>query len=256
MTRDEFAALHTGPEPLVLYNIWDAGSAQAVARAGARVIATGSLSLAGSQGFDDGEVIPFSRLVETVAGIAQAIRLPVSADMESGFASDPDGISVNAAALYRAGAIGCNLEDQLIGASSLRDPAEQAERIAAVNHAGLFVNARTDVFLGPLMAGENPNTPKLVDEALQRAAVYRDAGAGCLFAPGLSDRDLIANLAKNAAMPINIMRLPGMMTNAELGKLGVARISYGPAPWREAMEALTQKAQVAFASDPPGTFLN
>ena len=247
MTRDEFAALHTSSEPLVLFNIWDAGSARAVVEAGAKAIATGSLSLAGAQGFEDGEAIPFEALLETVRRIAAVIDLPLSVDIETGYADNLEDLSANARALVAAGAIGCNLEDQVIGSDALRDSHEQAERIAAINEAGLFVNARTDLFLAPLMAGEDPNRAELVEAAIERAAIYKSAGAGCFFAPGLSDPDLIQRLCGSVKLPLNVMRLGGMPSNAELGRLGVGRISHGPGPWRDAMAQVQKAASAALA---------
>ncbi|WP_379546061.1 isocitrate lyase/phosphoenolpyruvate mutase family protein [Qipengyuania sp. DSG2-2] len=243
MTRDDFAAHHRAAEPLVLFNIWDAGSARAVAEAGAKAIATGSLSLAGAQGFDDGEQMPFDALLTTVRQIAGAIDLPLTVDIETGYASDLEGLVQNAVQLRDAGAIGCNLEDRVIGTEELREVSEQCDRIRAVSDAGLFVNARTDLFLGPLMAGQDPNREELVEEAIERAAHYKDAGAGGLFVPGLSDPDLIRSLCDAVDLPVNIMRLDGMASNAALGALGVARISHGPGPWRAAMQMLTDEAR-------------
>ncbi len=247
MTKSEFAALHQPGAPLILFNIWDAGSAQAVAKAGAKAIATGSAGLAGAKGFDDGEAMPFGALVEAARQIAGVISgLPLTVDMESGFAGDLETLAKNAAMLVDAGAIGCNLEDRLIGGEGLRDVNAQAERIAAVSEAGLFVNARTDTFLGPLMAGEDPNRGELVEAAILRANAYHSAGAGCVFVPGLSDPDLIQRMCAEAAAPINAMRLPGMLANAQLAELGVSRISYGPGPWREAMASVEAVATKAF----------
>ncbi len=248
MTKNEFAALHREGDPLVLYNVWDAGSAVAVAEAGAKAIATGSHSVAGAQGYDDGEHIPFTRLVETARQIVDAVDLPVTVDMEAGYATNLTDLAHNADALTHARVIGCNLEDRLIRAGGLRGIDEQAERIAAVAGEGLFVNARTDTFLGPLMAGEDPNQIELVHAATERAAAYRAAGAGCFFIPGLSDPDLIAQVCDAVALPVNVMRLPEMGSNAELTRLGVARISYGGAPWRAAMAGVTEAARAAFST--------
>ena len=248
MTKHDFAGLHKAGDPLVLFNVWDAGSAKAVAEAGARVIATGSQSLAGAQGFEDGEHLPFSRLVETAKQIADAVELPISVDIEAGYATNLADLAHNADALVHAGVIGCNLEDRLIRAGGLRSIEEQAERIEAVDKAGLFVNARTDVFLGPLMEGKDPNQMELVYAAIERANAYARAGAGCFFIPGLSDPELIAQVCDKVAIPVNVMRLPQMVSNHELTNLGVARISYGGAPWRSAMAGVSAAAKEAFAS--------
>lgn len=247
MTKHDFAELHRSGDPLVLFNVWDAGSAVAVAEAGAKVIATGSHSLAGAQGYDDGEHIPFARLVETARQIADAVDMPVTVDIEAGYATNLTDLAHNADALVHAGAIGCNLEDRLIRAGGLRSIEEQAERIATVDGEGLFVNARTDTFLALLVAGEDPNQIELVHAAIERAAAYRAAGAGCFFIPGLSDPDMIGQICDAVALPVNVMRLPEMVSNAELARLGVARISYGGAPWHTAMAGVTEAAKAAFS---------
>ncbi|MEM1053183.1 MAG: isocitrate lyase/phosphoenolpyruvate mutase family protein [Pseudomonadota bacterium] len=246
MTKQEFADLHRPGNPIVLYNIWDAGSAQAVERAGAKVLATGSNPLASAQGFADGEAIGMDGLLRTVGQIVGAVSVPLSVDFESGYASDLSGLAANAKALIEAGAIGCNLEDQLIGDEGLREPAEQAERIAAVHAAGLFVNARTDTFLMAMKAGEDPNRQELIKQAIDRGREYREAGAGCFFIPGLSNSGMISEIVNALDMPVNVMRLPGMISNAELAALGVARISYGPGSWRTAMEHVEAAARDAF----------
>jgi 2-methylisocitrate lyase-like PEP mutase family enzyme len=248
MTRQTFADLHKPGAPLVLFNIWDAGSAVAVAKAGAKAIATGSASLAGAQGFDDGEAIPFGALVASTRQIRSAVELPLSVDMESGFADNLDALAANAAALVEAGAVGCNLEDQLIGSGGLRAVEEQAERIATIAKAGLFVNARTDIFLSAMGAGEDPNRVELVEAAIERATSYAKAGAGSFFVPGLTDAALIEQVANAVEVPLNVMRLPNMVSNSELAELGVARISYGPGPWREAMEGVEIAAREAFST--------
>lgn len=247
MTKDEFAALHVSGSPLVLFNVWDAGSAKAVADAGAKAIATGSHSVAGALGYGDGEEIPLADLLATTRQIARAIELPLTVDFEAGFAASQDGLRDNAAALHDAGAIGCNFEDQLITEPGLRRIAEQAERIAVVSEAGLFVNARTDTFLDPMKAGQDPNTAALVEAAIARGSAYKAAGAGSFFIPGLTNPDMIRDIVEAVEIPINVMRLPDMISNAELAKLGVARISYGPAPWRDAMRAVELAAREAFA---------
>jgi len=246
VTRDEFAALHRSDDPLILYNIWDAGSARAVAKAGARAIATGSHSLAGAQGYPDGEGIPFEQLLESVRMIARSTVLPLTVDFEAGFAGGLEGLADNARALAKAGAIGCNLEDQLIGGEGLRAVEEQAERIATVNDAGLFVNARTDTFLDVLKAGADPNRPDLVEAAIARGHAYTQAGAGSFFIPGLSNPDMIAEVCKAVSLPINVMRLLDMVSNVELAALGVARISYGGGPWRVAMAGVSEAAKEVF----------
>ena len=159
MTIEDFAALHTSTGPLAVSNLWDAGRAAVVARAGAKAIATGSLSLAGSQGFEDGEVLPFDALLATVGQVGRVCGLPLSVDVEKGYAASAEGVRDNLAKLREAGAIGCNLEDRLIVGKGLRDVPDQCERIEAAASAGLFVNARTAIFLEPLMRARTRTGP-------------------------------------------------------------------------------------------------
>lgn len=247
--RDRFASLHSDTAPLLIYNAWDAGSAVAIAAAGAKAVATGSLGVAGAQGHDDGQVIPLADLLGTARSIVNAVEVPVSIDFEGGYAADPGTLTKNAALLAETGAVGCNFEDQIIGGDGVFAPAVQADRIAAVASSGLFVNARTDLFLGAMKRSEDPNQSALVDQAIERAAVFADAGAGSLFVPGLSDPELITTLCNAVNLPVNVMMLPGMPQPAKLGELGVGRVSWGPGPWRMMMAQLEQDARGIFTAN-------
>lgn len=247
--RDRFASLHSAAEPLLIYNAWDAGSAAAIAAAGAPAVATGSLGVAGAQGHADGQLIPLADLLATARSIVRAVAVPVSIDFESGYAVDPATLTANAALLAETGAVGCNFEDQNIGGDGLYAPDIQAKRIAAVASSGLFVNARTDLFLDAMARSENPNQTHLVDQAIQRAGTYADAGAGSLFVPGLSDPELIKAICKAVSLPVNVMMLPGMPEPSKLGELGAARVSWGPGPWRAMMAQLEQDARAIFTAN-------
>jgi 2-methylisocitrate lyase-like PEP mutase family enzyme len=244
--RDTFAALHQPGEPLLLYNIWDVGSAKAVAAAGAPALATGSHSLAEAQGYPDGEGIPFNRFLDTIRHIVAAVEIPVSADFEGGFAADPARLAEHAGLLAEAGAVGCNFEDQVIGGEGLHPVAEQARRVAAVAESGLWVNARTDLFLKKLIAGENANDRTLLPEALERAHAYAEAGAHSFFIPGVSDLDLVAEICAASPLPVNLIKrdMEGIGAAAQAG---VARISWGPRPWLWAMQRLTEEAKALYA---------
>lgn len=244
--REAFAALHTPGNPVLLYNIWDAGSAVAVAAAGAPALATGSASLAQANGFPDGEGIPFNLFLDSVRRIAAAVEVPVSADFEGGFAADPAHLAEHAKMLAEAGAVGCNFEDQIVGGEGLHAIAEQARRVAAVAESGMFVNARTDLFLKPLFSGGDPNDRGLLGEALERAAAYKEAGAECFFVPGMSDPELIAETCECSPLPVNVMMRAGMPELPVLAKAGVARVSWGPGPWRAAMNRLTEEAKALY----------
>jgi 2-methylisocitrate lyase-like PEP mutase family enzyme len=252
MTQKEkaelFKSLHVNGSPVILFNIWDAGGARTVAQAGAKAIATGSWSVAASHGFDDGESIPLSLVLANLKRIADSVSIPVTLDFETGYATDLSGLKENIRAVIAAGAIGINFEDRIIGANDLQTIEDQSARIKAVREAAdetsipLFINARTDVFLKTYPAKHDEGQ---LEEALQRAAAYAEAGASGLFAPGLRDPDLIQKLCDRSSLPVNILALPDTPPTKTMAQLGVARISYGAAPYRQMAQALTEAAQKA-----------
>lgn len=241
-----FAALHVPGDPLILYNVWDVGSARAVAGAGAKAIATGSWSVAAAAGYDDGEDVPIDFALAVAARIAGAVPLPVTIDFEGGYAVEPADVAANVARLAATGAIGCNFEDRVVGGIGLHAIDVQARRIDAARHAAgpaFFINARTDLFL---QAPADAHDAALIDEAAARADAYGAAGALGFFAPGLRDPALIARLCAATRLPVNIIVFAGTPSTPELADAGVARVSYGPAPYRTAMAALASAAQAAF----------
>ena len=245
--RDAFAALHVPGDPVLLYNIWDVGSAHAVAAGGARALATAWLPVAEANGYPDGEGIPFHLFLDCTRRIAQAVEVPVTADFESGFAVDAARVADHARYLAETGVVGCNFEDQVIGGQGLHAIAEQASRVAAVVESGLWVNARTDLFLRKLIAGENPNDRSLLGEALDRAHAYAEAGAHSFFIPGVSDLELIADVCAASPLPVNVIKGDALAIPA-LAQAGVGRISWGPRPWRWAMERLTGEARALYGA--------
>jgi len=223
MTTDQatkaeaFARLHAPGAPLLLPNAWDVGSAVAIARAGAKAIATTSAGVAWALGVPDAADLGADRLAAVIERIAAAVDLPVSADIEAGYGN----IAATVTAVVQAGAVGFNLEDREHGA--LLDPGDQAERLAnaraACAAAGIWINARTDVFL----AGS-----RQIDEVLTRSAAYAAAGADSLFVPGLTDPAAIAEIAAGP-LPVAVMVWAGAPSVAELTAAGVVRISLGSA---------------------------
>jgi len=244
-----FLALHTNGDPVVLYNVWDAGSAKAVAEAGAKAIATGSWSAAASQGYEDGQNMPLDVALGAVARIVRSTDLPVTVDFEGGFATHPDDVARNVASLLQIGAIGLNFEDQIVGGEGLYDKSTQAARIAAVrlaaDHADVpaVINARTDLFLKQSDATKHSD---LVDDAISRATIYKEAGADCFFIPGLSDKTLIARICAAVALPVNVMLLDTTADLISIAKTGTARISFGPAPYYAAMTSIGEAASKHF----------
>lgn len=220
-----FRALHVPGRPLILPNAWDAASARIVEDAGASAVATTSAGLAWALGVADGDRLDRERALEAVARITASVAVPVSADIESGFAKDPAGVADTVRAVLAAGAVGVNIEDALYGGEGvLRSIAEQAERIAAAREAAdaegvpLFVNARIDTFLRGVGG---------VDATLERAAAFRAAGADGIFVPGAVEPGTVKELADGIEAPLNVLVGPGAPPIAELAALGVARVSAG-----------------------------
>jgi 2-methylisocitrate lyase-like PEP mutase family enzyme len=250
-----FARLHVPGAPLVLFNIWDAGSARAVAGAGARALATGSHPVASANGYEDGEEMPLDLALANLERIVGAVDLPVSVDLEAGYGANPEAVFETVTRALSAGAVGCNLEDRVLGTPGLFAIAESAERVgkarAAAERFGIpfFVNARTDLFLITPAAEQDD---ALVDAALERAAAWAAAGADGLFVPGLADEARIARLCAASPLPVNLFARPDGPSLVRLAELGAARISHGPIPWKLAMHALAEAARAAHGalSDP------
>jgi 2-methylisocitrate lyase-like PEP mutase family enzyme len=248
---EQFRALHIPGNPLVLFNIWDAGSAKAVATGGAKAIATGSWSVANANNFADGEQIPLAMAIDNLRRIVAATDLPVTIDLESGYGDAPEVVGETIALAIKAGAIGCNLEDSFPANGRLRDVADQSTRIRHARettrtaNAHFFINARTDVFFQS-PAGQHDFA--MVNEAIDRAHAYAKAGADGLFAPGLADITLIARLVKESPLPLNIMVGDDTPPMRVLAENGVARVSHGPRPYLMAMKALEEAARAAARS--------
>ena len=224
-----FAALHVPGDPVILFNAWDAGSAKAVAEAGAKAIATGSASVAGAQGFSDAEALPLGLALANAARVVAAVDLPVTIDFEGAYAVEPDGVAASMARLAATGAIGCNFEDQVIGGEGLHEIADQAARIAAARTAvgaDFFINARTDIFL---KAKPETHDAAMVDAALERARAYADAGASGFFVPLLSDLALLERVCAASPIPVNFMAFPGAPP-AERGRRAPASPGSATAP--------------------------
>jgi len=245
---EEFRALHVPGKPLVLFNIWDAGTAKAVAAGGAKAIATGSWSVASANGFVDGERIPLALAIDNLRRIVAATDLPVTIDLESGYGDAPEIVAKTIGLAIDAGAIGCNLEDSFPANGRLRETVDQANRIryarqtADAANIPFFINARTDVFF---QRPPEQHNEAMVVESIERARLYAEAGANGIFAPGLVDIALIARLAQASPLPLNIMVGDATPPLRVLAERGVARVSHGPRPYLMAMKALEEAARVA-----------
>jgi 2-methylisocitrate lyase-like PEP mutase family enzyme len=243
-----FHALHVKGEPVVLFNCWDPGTAKIIAGAGSSALATGSKPVASAFGYEDGERMPFDLALENFRRIVAAVDLPVSMDLEGAYAIEPDKVAANVARAIEAGAVGINFEDQIVGGQDLHEIGFQARRVAAAvkgaSSGGIrgFVNARTDLFL---KAKPEEHDDALLDKAIERAKAFADAGAHGFFAPGLASEKLIGRLVEAVALPINIIALPHVPPKPVLASLGVARISWGPVPWRRMAAWLEAEAKSA-----------
>jgi 2-methylisocitrate lyase-like PEP mutase family enzyme len=251
----QFLQLHRGPGILILPNAWDVASARIFEEAGFPAIATTSAGIAYSLGYPDGQRIPREEMIARIARIARALKVPVTADVEAGYGPAPEDAARTTRELVQAGAIGMNLEDQSGDpAHPLLDLQRAVEKIKAAREAAaqlrvpVVVNARTDVYLLP---GGDPQAQYA--EAVRRLVTYRDAGADCVFAPGLKDAETIARLVKDVQCPLNILAVPGTPPIPELEKLGVARVSLGSGPMRATLGLLQRLSEELQATHTCGT---
>jgi 2-methylisocitrate lyase-like PEP mutase family enzyme len=274
--------LHHASQPLVLINAWDAASAAMVEHCGLPAVATSSAALANALGFPDGQYLPWEQMLEAVARVCSAVKVPVTADIESGFAADVAALETSITQIIHAGAVGVNLEDVMpanapfkndrakqAGAnvrhgSPLFPVPEQIARIQATRRAAqtagihLVINARTDAYW---QAGVEP--AEAMRGTLERGKAYLQAGADCIFIPGLRNREHIKTVIEHLradlqndvlqdnvhrVSPVNILAGPGVPSIPELAKLGVKRVSYGSGPHRAAMGLLRRMAEEARTS--------
>jgi 2-methylisocitrate lyase-like PEP mutase family enzyme len=219
-----FHELHRGPDVLLLANAWDAGSARLIESLGARAIATTSAGVAWAHGYADGNALPASLVVATTAAITRVIRVPLTVDIEAGYSDDPAAVGGLVGQLIEAGAVGINLEDGAGAPDLLCAKIAACRRVAGELGVALFINARSDVYLRGLV----PEADR-TRETLARGARYRDAGASGLFVPKLVEPSAIAEVARTAGLPLNVMAWPGLPGPAELAALGARRLSAGSA---------------------------
>lgn len=217
-----FHSLHNPRAPLALSNAWDVASALIAEAAGAPAIATTSAGAAWSLGFPDGQRLDRQDAVAVVERITNAVAVPVTADIEGGYAQSGNDIAETIKRVIGAGAVGINIEDGGGTPEELAELISAARQVAEGAGIRLFINARTDVFLTGSGVPE-----QLVNEAISRAARYVAAGADGIFVPGVSEGARIAELTAVIPVPLNVMAGPGMPSVSELGRLGVARVSLG-----------------------------
>jgi 2-methylisocitrate lyase-like PEP mutase family enzyme len=234
---EELRKLHSGPRMLLLPNAWDVASARVLEELGYPAIATTSAGVAFALGYPDGQRVTRDEMLEVVARIARAVRVPVTADMEAGYGTTLADMAKTAKAIVAAGAVGLNLEDVTGETESSQVNAElQAEKIRTIRETSaslgvtLVVNARTDIYLMPI----GPEATRF-ERTVERLRAYHAAGADCVFAPGVSERGLIEELVKAVVAPLNILAMPGCPPIPELEKLGVRRASIGSGVMRSTL---------------------
>jgi 2-methylisocitrate lyase-like PEP mutase family enzyme len=242
-TFETFAALHVPGNPVVLYNIWDVGSALAVVAAGAKALATGSHPVADANGWPDGQKVPMDFAFANARRIVDAVEVPLTVDFEGAYAVNPAEAGANVARLAETGAVGCNFEDQVIGGDGLHPLNLQVRRIAAIRKAvgdDFYINARTDLFLKT-----QTHDDALVDQVIERGKAFADAGASGFFVPRLADPKQIERVVREVPLPLNVIAFPGAPDKKVWADAGVARISHGPFPHRALMATLTEMADAA-----------
>lgn len=237
--RDHHA---TAGEPLLLPNAWDCASSLVYEAAGLEAIGTSSAGIAAALGVPDGEHLSRGEMLDVVERIAHSVAVPVSADVEAGYGETPAEVAATVAGTIDAGAVGVNLED---GRDDATDPLVERNRHAAKIRAAraaavdanvpLVINGRTDVFWRAV--GDESDR---VERAVERANAYYDAGCDCLFVPGVTDAESIEALVDGIDGPLNVLGGPGAPSIAELGALGVARVSVGSGPMRATLGCLRE----------------
>lgn len=248
-----FRRLHEN-RPLILPNAWDAASARVIEQAGAPAIATTSAAVSWTLGRGDGQKVTRDEMLQVIRAIARTVEVPVTADVEGGYGTGSvQDVAETVREVVAAGVAGINLEDTPgVNGETLLAPEAHAERIRAARQAAedaggdLVVNARVDVYLFQVGAPETR-----FDEAVRRARIYREAGADCLFVPGVLDAETIGALVRAIDGPLNVMAKPGAPDMREMGRLGVARVSLGPAL---ALAALTAARQAVRELLEQGTY--
>jgi 2-methylisocitrate lyase-like PEP mutase family enzyme len=241
----QFYQLHHNGKLLVLPNIWNPLGAMLLEDLGYKAVATASASIAFSNGYDDGQKIPFDELLLLLKKIVSSVKIPVTADVESGYASCNSQLKENIKKLIETGIVGINFEDSLPDESNLFSKEEQAEKISLIRKtasemgSSLFINARTDVFIKE----NNLSKEEKLAEAIERGKAYKDAGADCFYPILLKEKESIQTIIEEVSLPVNILMLPGVPDFSTLKQIGVSRISLGPGFLKYVINSMKNIAQ-------------
>ncbi len=247
---ESFRALHTDPKLLVLPNVWDPLGARLLQSLGYPAAATASAAVAWSLGFDDGERLAFGTMLDVIGRIAGSVEIPVSADIEAGYAEEPEPLAANMRKVLEAGAVGINLEDSRVERPRALFPVElQCERIRAVREMAddfgvpLVINARVDVFVRPPFGAEPETMPDKIAEAVRRGNAYAAAGADCVFPVALGDFEVLKTLRREIDSPLNASATGSTPSIADLEAAGIHRLSLGPGLLSVSMAAMREVAR-------------
>ncbi|MEJ7587710.1 MAG: isocitrate lyase/phosphoenolpyruvate mutase family protein [Ferruginibacter sp.] len=235
---ERFARLHSPGNPLLLANVWDAGSAKLVEQSGSKAIATSSAAVALSMGYEDGENLPFELLLETVIRIKKTISLPLSVDIERGYSNDTREIIQNIERLCDVGVAGINIEDSTADGKLQEAGLFEKKLLAITEHLAqnkqrIFINARTDAFLLKI--------PDALSETKMRMQLYERAGANGIFVPFITDVNDVREVVNSTMLPVNVLSVPQVTDIVELTALGVARISMGSFFYRSVNKEMINK---------------
>lgn len=244
---DHFHALHQRATPLRLPNIWDAASAIIAQQLGAEAVATSSAAIAWSLGYSDGEQLPLKELLAAIRRIVRVCKVPLTVDLEQGYSDNPHQVAALVMQCAEIGVAGVNLEDGSCPATLLAEKIQQCRsRLAGLP---LFINARTDVYLAGLAAGQTA-----IDWCQQRSRLYQAAGADCLFVPGVTQISTAAAITNDChtsprVLPLNLMGWPTGASTQDLQAAHVCRVSMGPALFLATYQQAYQMAQQFIRSD-------
>jgi 2-methylisocitrate lyase-like PEP mutase family enzyme len=223
-------SLHINGDMLVLPNVWNPIGARILANKGCPAVATASAAIAASLGYQDGEKIKRSTLIDLVGRIVSSVGVPVTVDIETGYGEAMSEFEVTVQQVIESGVVGVNIEDGLEGGSTLRPVEEQCRRISILRQVAerqglhLVINARIDSFLSSAFKSSEEAT----EEAVTRAKAYAEAGADCIYPIGPGDEATVRLLRKRIASPLNILASPKAAPLAVLREIGINRVSFGP----------------------------
>lgn len=246
---EQFLTLHHDPKLLVLPNIWDPIGARLLQGQGYPAVATASAAVAFSLGYDDGQKITLAAMIEAVRRVADSVDVPVTADMEGGYAEQPKDVAENMRQVLQAGAVGINFEDSRIGGDSLHDIDFQGDRIRAIrsmaNQEGvpLVINARVDTYIRE----DDLSDEDRLAETITRAKAYLEAGADCIYPIVVHDLEILTTIQDAIQAPINVLALPNAPSMRELEAAGIARLSLGPFLFKAALTTMQNVAKELLA---------